>query len=64
MALASAAVDDVFAWSLLAVVVALASGDGFQWQVLPLIPYTALVLLVGRPLLQRVLRAATTGASV
>jgi Kef-type K+ transport system membrane component KefB len=63
MALASAAIDDVLAWSLLAVVVALASSDGFQWQVLLLVPYTALVLLAGRPLLQRVLqtRAATTG---
>jgi K+:H+ antiporter len=64
MALSSAAVDDVLAWTLLAIVVALAGGNGFQWQVLLLVPYAALVLWVARPLLARLLdqtKAVTTG---
>jgi Kef-type K+ transport system membrane component KefB len=59
MALASAAVDDVLAWSMLAVVITLAGGQEAPWRVLLIIPYTALVLLVGRPLLQRLLQSDT-----
>jgi len=60
LALASAAVGDVLAWSLLAVVVALAGGTtGSPWRVVLLIPYAALILLAGRPLLRRVLRPDT-----
>jgi K+:H+ antiporter len=59
MALASAAIDDVLAWSMLAVVIALTSAEGPPWRVLLLIPYTALVLRAGRPLLRRILRSDT-----
>jgi Kef-type K+ transport system membrane component KefB len=55
LALASAAVDDVAAWSLLAVVVAVAGADsGNPWLPLLAVPYTLLMLLVVRPLLARV----------
>jgi Kef-type K+ transport system membrane component KefB len=52
LALASAAIADVLAWSLLAVVVALA-GSGTQWKVLLAIPYVVLMFAVVRPLLRR-----------
>ncbi len=55
LALASAAVADVLAWSLLAVVVALA-GSSPQWRVLLAIPYAAAMFLVVRPLLRRLAR--------
>ncbi|MEN3610652.1 cation:proton antiporter [Plantactinospora sp. ZYX-F-223] len=55
LALASAAVDDVAAWSLLAVVVAVAGADSANpWLPLLCVPYTLLMLLVVRPLLARV----------
>jgi len=59
MALASAAIDDVLAWSMLAAVIALASGEAPPWRVLLLIPYIALVLLAARPLLRRLLQSDT-----
>jgi K+:H+ antiporter len=54
LALASAAVIDVLAWTLLAVVVAIAGTEGNeQWHVALAVPY-ALVMLFGvRPLLRR-----------
>jgi Kef-type K+ transport system membrane component KefB len=52
LALASAAVADVLAWTLLAVVVALA-GSGTQWKVFLAIPYAAVMFAVVRPLLRR-----------
>jgi Kef-type K+ transport system membrane component KefB len=52
LALASAAIADVLAWCLLAVVVALA-GSSAQWKVLLAIPYVALMFAVVRPLLRR-----------
>ena len=52
LALASAAVADVLAWSLLAVVVALA-GSSPQWRVLLALPYAAVMFLFVRPLLRR-----------
>ena len=55
LALASAAVADVLAWSLLAVVVALA-GSSQPWRVLLAIPYAAAMFLVVRPLLRRLAR--------
>ncbi|MFD0745713.1 cation:proton antiporter [Phytohabitans flavus] len=55
LALASAAVDDVAAWSLLAVVVAVAGADSANpWLPLLCVPYALLMLLVVRPLLARV----------
>jgi Kef-type K+ transport system membrane component KefB len=52
IALASAAIADVLAWTLLAVVVALA-GSSAQWKVLLAIPYAAGMFLIVRPLLRR-----------
>jgi Kef-type K+ transport system membrane component KefB len=52
LALASAAIADVLAWTLLAVVVALA-GSGAPWKVLLAIPYAAAMFLLVRPLLRR-----------
>ncbi|SHN46348.1 cation:proton antiporter [Cryptosporangium aurantiacum] len=56
LALASAAVDDVLAWSLLAVVVTVAGASAdTQWHVLLTLPYVALMFFVVRPLLRRLL---------
>jgi Kef-type K+ transport system membrane component KefB len=52
IALASAAIADVLAWTLLAVVVALA-GSSAQWKVVLAIPYAAVMFAVVRPLLRR-----------
>ncbi len=63
LALACAAVDDVLAWSLLAVVAALADAGGDTWRVLLVIPFAALMLKVVRPLLARLARRRpATGA--
>lgn len=62
LALASAAVDDIAAWSLLAVVVAVAGADSANpWLPLLCVPYTLLMFFVVRPLLAR-LEAARTRA--
>jgi Kef-type K+ transport system membrane component KefB len=53
LALTVAAVDDVLAWSLLAVVVALTGGGPDQWRMLLAAPYLALMIWVMRPLLRR-----------
>jgi Kef-type K+ transport system membrane component KefB len=55
IALASAAIADVLAWAMLAVVVALA-GSSQQWKVLLAIPYAAVMFGVVRPLLRRLSR--------
>ncbi len=52
LALASAAIADVLAWALLAVVVALA-GSSPQWRIVLAIPYAAAMFLIVRPLLRR-----------
>lgn len=54
LALACASVDDVLAWSLLAIVAALAGAPTDPWLVLLVVPYAAVLLLVVRPLLARV----------
>lgn len=56
LALASAAVDDVIAWSLLAVVVALAGAGGHQARLLLAPVYLAGMILVVRPVLHRLAR--------
>ncbi len=56
VALASASVDDVLAWSLLAVAVTVSGGSG-QWRTLLLPPFVAFLLLVVRPLLARLAAA-------
>src|ERR1700730_1967913 len=55
IALASAAIADVLAWTLLAVVVGLA-GSTAQWKVLLAIPYAVAMSAVVRPLLRRLSR--------
>lgn len=52
VALASAAVSDVLAWSLLALAVTVSGGAG-QWRTLLLPPFVALLFLLVRPLLAR-----------
>lgn len=59
LALASAAVDDVAAWSLLALVVAVAAAGGqAPWQLLLAVPYLLLMLFAVRPLLARLVTTA------
>lgn len=53
LALACAAVGDVVAWTLLAVVAALAGGAGAPWHVLFVVPFAALLVCVVRPALTR-----------
>ncbi len=53
LALACAAVGDVLAWSMLAVVVALAGAGHDSWRILLVLPYVAAMLWVVRPLLAR-----------
>ncbi|MFD0319226.1 cation:proton antiporter domain-containing protein [Streptomyces flavalbus] len=54
MAIACAAIGDVLAWTLLAVIVAASgSADADQWRMLLAIPYLAAMLLAVRPLLRR-----------
>ncbi|MEO3814469.1 cation:proton antiporter [Sphaerisporangium sp. B11E5] len=59
LALASAAVIDVLAWTVLAVVVAIAGAGETtaQWQVLLAVPYALVMFLVVRPLLARLVPA-------
>ncbi|MGW4942077.1 cation:proton antiporter [Actinoplanes sp. NPDC004185] len=58
LALASAAVDDVIAWSLLAVVVAVGTADGsLPWHVLAVAPYLFVMFRWVRPLLRRLAAA-------
>lgn len=58
LALASAAVDDVLAWSLLAVVVAIGAADGgAPWHLLAAVPYLIAMFGLVRPLLRRLLAA-------
>jgi Kef-type K+ transport system membrane component KefB len=51
VALASAALSDVLAWSLLAVAVTISGGGPGQWRTLLLPPFVAAMFLVVRPLL-------------
>ncbi|GAA2598031.1 cation:proton antiporter [Streptomyces axinellae] len=56
IALASAAIDDIVAWSLLAVVVTVSGGDG-QWRILFAPVYLAVMLLLVRPGLRKLFAA-------
>jgi K+:H+ antiporter len=54
LALGAAAIGDVLAWLLLAMVIALAGGgDQHPWRVLLVFPYLAVMFWVVRPLLRR-----------
>lgn len=56
LALACASLDDILAWSLLAVVAAIASSVAGLWRIALIVPFTAVLLLVVRPLLGRLAR--------
>src|SRR5699024_7843651 len=53
VALASAAISDVLAWTLLAVAVTVSGGGAGQWRTLLLPVYVVLLFTVIRPLLAR-----------
>lgn len=57
LALACAAVIDVFAWTALAVVVAIAGSDEGQWHIAFAIPFAVLMMVGVRPLLKRLVPA-------
>ncbi|GAA3214301.1 cation:proton antiporter [Dactylosporangium siamense] len=60
LALASGAVDDVIAWTLLAGVVAIGAGGGdVPWQTLLAVPYALVMFLLVRPQLRRLVEART-----
>lgn len=59
VALTCAAIDDVLAWSLLAVVVTLSGGGHQNWMVLLFLPYVATMLWGVRPLLRKLIPAGT-----
>ncbi|MFV2104805.1 cation:proton antiporter [Micromonospora sp. LOL_024] len=61
VALACAAIDDVLAWTLLAVVVAVAGAGGGSLSALLFLPYLLLMFAVVRPLLRRLLDDRVTG---
>jgi Kef-type K+ transport system membrane component KefB len=59
LALGSAAIGDVLAWSLLAVIVTLVGGNGqAQWHILLVVPYVLVMVSVVRPALRRLTDAA------
>jgi Kef-type K+ transport system membrane component KefB len=53
LALATAAIGDILAWSMLAVLVALSHGDTPPWRVLLALPFAAILIGAVRPLLAR-----------
>ncbi|HEU5470524.1 MAG TPA: cation:proton antiporter [Actinophytocola sp.] len=61
LALASAAIADVLAWSLLAVVVAMVSG-AMQWQLVLTVPYLLVMFAFVRPVLRRLVGGERTPA--
>jgi Kef-type K+ transport system membrane component KefB len=61
LALACAALDDVLAWSLLAVVVAIAGASHHSWRVLLVAPFAAALLKVTGPMLARAGRHLRAG---
>ncbi|MFJ4653260.1 cation:proton antiporter [Nocardia sp. NPDC088792] len=56
LALACASLDDILAWSLLAVVAAIASSVAGLWRIALIVPFAAVLLLVVPPLLARLAR--------
>lgn len=62
VSLASAAVDDVLAWSTLAVVIGIAgAGSGHQWRLLLFVPWVVLIWWVGRPVLAKLADSPALG---
>ncbi|WNI14484.1 cation:proton antiporter [Actinacidiphila sp. ITFR-21] len=62
LALCCAAVGDVLAWSLLAVVVAIVSPEGHLWRTLLFVPYLLLMVFPVRRLLARPMRRLSQSA--
>jgi Kef-type K+ transport system membrane component KefB len=63
LALSSAAVCDVLAWSCLALVVALVAGSGqASWRVLLLAPFAAVLFWAGKPVLRKLLERTADSA--
>jgi Kef-type K+ transport system membrane component KefB len=60
LALATAAIGDVLAWSMLAVLVAFSHGNTPPWRVLLVLPFVAILVGVARPLLARLARRRPT----
>ncbi|MFF5563235.1 cation:proton antiporter [Streptomyces sp. NPDC012623] len=61
VALACASIDDVLAWSLLAVVVAISGSAGpDQWRILLAVPFLLAMLFLVRPLLRRAVERRET----
>lgn len=62
LALSAAALGDVLAWTLLAVVVMLVGGNGQAgWHLVFLVPYAVLMVAVVRPLVRRLVTARQGG---
>ncbi|WFB09340.1 cation:proton antiporter [Streptomyces sp. LX-29] len=61
LALACATIDDVLAWSLLAVVVTVIGADAEQWRILLVLPYVAAMVTVVPPLLRRLMARGKPG---
>ncbi|MFC4121841.1 cation:proton antiporter [Nonomuraea zeae] len=61
LALTCAAVDDVLAWSLLALVVAINGAAPDQWRLALAVPYLMVMFWVVRPLLRRLAATAAPG---
>ncbi|MFD9865420.1 cation:proton antiporter domain-containing protein [Streptomyces alboflavus] len=61
LSLSAAAVCDLAAWTALAAVQGMVSGDGHGWWMLLMVPY-ALVLFWARPLLRRMIARAKPGS--
>ncbi|MEW2433924.1 cation:proton antiporter [Streptomyces caniferus] len=59
LAVASAALCDIFAWVLLGVVMLLC-GSGAPWRLIWFVPYVILMITVVRPLLRRVMRRTSS----
>lgn len=61
-ALTCAAIADLLAWTLLAVVVAIATGERLDWRLALVVPYVTVMVTLGRPLLRRAGQAGTEAA--
>ncbi|MFJ7075550.1 cation:proton antiporter [Streptomyces sp. NPDC098781] len=61
-ALTCAAIADLLAWTLLAVVVAIATGERLDWRLALVVPYVTVMFTLVRPLLRRAAQAGTEAA--
>jgi K+:H+ antiporter len=63
LALTCAAVGDIVAWSVLALVIAMVGADSDQWRLLFAVPYLLIMLFAVRPLLRRLAVGREPGRS-